>query len=113
MGVARASDSARGVSGWGNAHTYGPWYHFVGVYDGTTVHLYVNGVEEINAPFSGTLLQTTAPLCIGRYGTADEPVNGLVDEVRLYNRALSATDVQTLYNAAAPPAPFGLKISPN
>jgi hypothetical protein len=113
MGVARASDSARGVSGWGNAHTYGSWYHFVGVYDGTTVYLYVNGVLEISAAFSGSLLQTTAPLCIGRYGTADEPVNGLVDEVRLYNRALSATDVQTLYNTATPPAPFGLKILPN
>ena len=113
MGVTRASDSARGLSGWGNSHTYGSWYYIVGVYDGTVVHLYVNGVEEVNAAFSGTLLQTTQPLCIGRYGTAAEPVNGLIDDFRLYNRALAPAEIQTLFNSAAPPAPFGLKILPN
>ncbi len=112
IAVTRASDSARG-SCLGNAHAYGSWYHLAGVFDGTTLRIYVNGTEEANAAFSGTLLQTTQALCIGRYGTVADPVNGLIDDFRLYNRALSAVEVQTLYNTAAPPAPFGLKILSN
>jgi hypothetical protein len=42
-----------------------------------------------------------------------ETLNGLIDDFRLYNRALALTDVQNLYNMVAPPAPFGLKILAN
>jgi hypothetical protein len=113
MAVTRASDSTRGIA-WGSPHPYGAWYHFAGVYDGTRVRIYVNGVEESNAPFTGTLLQTTGqPLCIGRFGTVGEAVNGSIDDFRVYNRALSATEIQSFYDNAAPPAPFGLKIISN
>jgi hypothetical protein len=77
-----------------------------GVYDGSTVQVYVNGVLEGSTPFSGTLLQTSQPLCIGRYGTVGEAMNGVVDDFRLYNRALSATEIKTLFNANPPPAPY-------
>jgi hypothetical protein len=52
-------------------------------------------------------------LCIGRYGTVGEAVNGLIDDLRLYNRALSAAEIQTLFNATPPAAPSGLIITPN
>ena len=94
MGVAR-TDSTRGVA-YGTAHSYGGWYHLAGSYDGAVVRLYVNGVEEGSAPFAGLLLQSTQPLCIGRYGTVSEAVKGQIDDFRLYNRALSLTDIQTL-----------------
>ncbi len=65
-------------------HPYGGWYHLVGVYDGTTLHVFVNGVEEANTPVTGALLSTAGEaLCIGDYG-AENSVPGLVDEVRLY-----------------------------
>ena len=106
MGVTRASDLTRGTSGWSKAHTYGYWYHLAGVYDGSTVQIYVNGVLESSTSFSGTLLQTSQPLCIGRYGTVGEAMNGIVDDLHLYNRALSATEIETLFNANRPSAPF-------
>jgi hypothetical protein len=112
VAATRASDSTRS-SALGNPHPYGPWYHLVGVYDGSTLRIYVNGVQESSAAFSGAVLQTGQPLCIGRYGTVAEPVNGLMDDFRLYNRALTPTEIQSLYGTAVPPAPFGLKIVPN
>jgi hypothetical protein len=113
MGVTRASDSTRGTSNWSSAHTYGSWCHLAGVYDGSTVQIYVNGTLESSVAFSGTVLQVAQPLCIGRYGTVGEAVNGLVDDLRLYNRALSAAEIQILYNATSPAAPSGLMIIPN
>ena len=113
IGVTRSTDSTRGTSNWGNAHTYGPWYHLAGVYDGSTVQLYVNGMLESSVAFSGPILQTSQPLCIGRYGTVGEALNGLIDDLRLYNRALSAAEIQTLFNAMPPAAPSGLMIKLN
>ena len=113
MGVTRSTDSTRGTSNWGNAHPYGPWYHLAGVYDGSTVQIYVNGVLESSLSFSGPILQTSQPLCIGRYGAVGEALNGLIDDLRLYNRALSATEIQTLFNATPPAAPSGLMVTPN
>ena len=113
MGVTRTSDSTRGTSNWGSAHTYGSWYYLAGVYDGATVQIYVNGVSESSVAFSGTLLQTGQPLCIGSYGTVGEPVNGLVDDLRVYSRALSAAEIQILFNATAPSAPSSLIIQTN
>lgn len=102
MGVTRA-DSTRGLA-YGNTHNYGSWYYLVGTYDGTNVTIYVNGVQEGIAAFSGAIIQTPAPLCIGRYGTVAETVNGSIDEFRLYNRALSGSEVLNLYQAPKPPS---------
>ena len=113
MGVTRASDSTRGTSDWGSAHTYGSWCHLAGVYDGSTVQIYVNGILESSVAFSGAVLQVAQPLCLGRYGTVGEAVDGLMDDLRLYNRALSAAEIQTLYSATSPAAPSGLMILPN
>jgi hypothetical protein len=77
------------------------------------VQLYVNGALESSVAFTGPILQTSQPLCIGRYGTVGEAVNGLMDDLRLYNRALSAAEIQTLFNATAPVAPSGLMIKLN
>ncbi|MFX1411599.1 MAG: LamG-like jellyroll fold domain-containing protein, partial [Promethearchaeota archaeon] len=87
------------------------WHHVVGAYDGSTVRLYVDGNLETSAPPPGTLPTNADDLWIG--GRADCPqygscFNGLIDEVRLYNRALTAAEVQALYdaeNSAASPAP--------
>ncbi|HWR20976.1 MAG TPA: LamG-like jellyroll fold domain-containing protein, partial [Verrucomicrobiae bacterium] len=82
------------------------WYHVVGTFDGTQLNVYVNGVRDA-APFTTTLsgsLINSGNLVLGRQSAADcaSPYNacwkGLLDEVRVYTRALSATEVQALYN---------------
>src|SRR5439155_17184377 len=62
------------------------------------------------ASVSGTLSPSTGTLQIGasQYG---EYFQGLIDEVRVYNRALSATEIQTIYQQVAVNLPFDYAIS--
>ncbi|GEM_PF-3483348 len=79
--------------------TAGTWTHLVGTYDGSTIQLFVDGVlaDSVSAP--GALNTTTAPLYIGAHdASADQNTfNGLIDEVRFYDRALSADEVAARY----------------
>jgi hypothetical protein len=76
------------------------WHHIVGVRSGTTVTLYVDSVVEDSGSVPGLGSTSNAdPLLIGTTVNADERnINGAVDDVRIYNRALSAAEVKTIYN---------------
>jgi hypothetical protein len=76
---------------------YGEWVHLVGVYDGATVRIYVNGVEQGNAPLTGNIISYTQPLYVGAHGLPGEFSRGVVDDVRIYSQALSAAQVQALF----------------
>ena len=67
-----------------------------GTYDGTTLSLYVDGQIAASGPASGTVDAGADPFLIGV--TPVDYANGLIDDVRIYNRALSATEVKQLYN---------------
>ena len=74
------------------------WHLVTATFDGTTAKLYVDdalvGGDTFSAPSN-----TNLPLYIGRYYAASlAGWNGAIDEVRLYNRALSNADVSTIYN---------------
>ncbi|MBI4430393.1 MAG: right-handed parallel beta-helix repeat-containing protein, partial [Candidatus Omnitrophica bacterium] len=91
------------AGGWGKAASFdvprlNQWQHVVGVYDGTQLLLYVDGVFQRSVPHSGTTLTNTNPLVIGAWvPTGFQGWNGMIDEVGIWNRALSATEVQTLF----------------
>jgi carboxypeptidase D len=83
------------------------WTHFVGTYDGQDVRLYVNGLEVGSGiAASGAIDWTFTPLDlnIGRYHDDNEniPFDGRIDDVRIYNYALSAPEVENLYNGIDP-----------
>ncbi len=103
--------------------TNGNWHHIVGTWDGSgpTSVIYVDGVD-ISATLGGTL-PTSLDYTQSAFYIGDDPgggggtFNGLIDEVRVYNRALSAAEVAQLYNlggvtvnksSAAGPASSGL-----
>lgn len=79
--------------------TAGTWYHLAGIYDGSQVKLYVNGVLE-NTVNTTTTVTTTSPLRFGRLNSNGEPFNGLIDEVAIYKRALTAEEILGQYNKA-------------
>ncbi|AKG91304.1 WD40-like repeat protein [Geoglobus ahangari] len=76
----------------------GVWYHVVGTYDGKTQRIYINGVlnNEVNDTF--TINTNSYPLTIGYKVALDNSyLNGVVDDVRIYNRALTPEEVKMLY----------------
>jgi hypothetical protein len=64
-------------------------------YDGTILRLYINGVQVSTRAFTASLAITTQPLHIGGNAIWNEWYAGLIDEVRVYNRALSVAEIQT------------------
>jgi|GEM_PF-6373726 len=81
----------------------GKWMHVVATYDGsgTTsgINLYVDGTSAGTAKSKEdgyiAMENTNEPVAIGR---RDDYINGTIDEVRIWNRSLSATEVLALYN---------------
>jgi hypothetical protein len=77
------------------------WYHVACTWDGTTGRIYLDGVENGAGAMSGAPLASADPLVFGSYGgTPNMP--GALDEVAIYNRALSAAEVAALMSATAP-----------
>jgi Concanavalin A-like lectin/glucanases superfamily len=73
------------------------WTHLAATFDGTIFRFYVNGVQV--AADMGTLGPVNAaPLEIGGSGGCST-FGGLIDEVSIYDRALSASEVQGIFNA--------------
>jgi hypothetical protein len=75
------------------------WTHLAATYDGATLRLYVNGVQAASKAVTGAIRTSTGALRIGGNSTwNDEWFAGLIDEVRVYKRALSATEIQADMN---------------
>ena len=70
------------------------WTHVAATYDNTTLRLYVNGVQVGSRAVSGALVTSTGVLRIGGNSMWGEFFAGRIDEVRIYNRALSAGEIQ-------------------
>jgi Concanavalin A-like lectin/glucanases superfamily len=75
------------------------WSHLAVSYDGTTLRLYVNGAQVSSRATSGTILKTTDPLWIGGNQPYGEYFHGLIDEVRVYDRALGPAEVRAEMSA--------------
>jgi glucose/arabinose dehydrogenase len=74
------------------------WTYLAATFDGTTLRLYVNGVQVGTRAVSGALLTSTGVLRIGGNSIWGEYFKGLIDEARVYNRALSQAELQTDMN---------------
>ncbi|QQR77584.1 MAG: fibronectin type III domain-containing protein [Candidatus Moraniibacteriota bacterium] len=92
------SPSANDLQGTANVAN-DAWHHVAIVYDGTTKKLYVDGNIDAQASFTQTLSTNNFPVRIG--GNAEYTsgaFNGSVDDVRIYNKALTQTEIQTDMN---------------
>ena len=84
----------------------GVWYHLAGVYD-STAHsetLYLNGVSVASFDATGLAPQSSSGhkpgIGVELGAVTSHYTNGTIDDVRIYNRALSASEVWRLYNGA-------------
>jgi hypothetical protein len=81
------------------------WHHVAGTFNKGQAALYVDGHLEISDTFTvSSIMNDAQPLIIGgawEYCGTDSfegKINGLVDDVRIYNRALSAEEIQQLFD---------------
>lgn len=79
----------------------GKWHHVACVYDGTMKYIYVDGMLDASTPASGMIAQDSSPASIGNETDQGYHWYGLIDEVSIYNRALSASEIQAIYNAGS------------
>jgi uncharacterized repeat protein (TIGR01451 family) len=79
----------------------GAWYHVVGTCDGATAKLYINGALVNSAPVDPNYIGTPSGTRIGAEVCCGNFFPGLIDEVSIYDRALSAAEVSALYLADA------------
>ena len=85
--------------------TANTWSHLAVTYDGATIRLYVNGTQVSTRAKTGSFTASSNPLQIGGNLVYGQFFTGLIDEVRVYNRALSATEIQSDMNAPVSGAP--------
>ena len=78
------------------------WVHIAGTYDGTALRIYVNGALNATKAVTGTTCANAEPLAIGAKNRTTPPatteayMDGRFDDVRVYNRALSAAEIKAV-----------------
>jgi len=83
--------------------TVNTWTHLAGTYDGVTLRLYVNGVQVSSRAETGPIGVSTNPLQIGGDAFYGQYFLGKIDEVRIYNWALSGPQIQSDMNSPITP----------
>jgi hypothetical protein len=93
------NDAGQRVLSGTSALPLNAWSHVASTYDGTTLRLYVNGVEVSSRVISAPIVSTASGvLRLGGNGIWSEHFQGQIDEVRIYNRVLSASEIQADLN---------------
>jgi Concanavalin A-like lectin/glucanases superfamily len=112
-------DSTGTPTSWQNvvsptsALTLNTWQHVAATYDGDTARLFVNTIQVTAYAFKGSIVPSTSfPAVIGRLSDpgvgASRYFSGQIDEVRVWNRAVSQTELAAGYNRHISPTSPGL-----
>ena len=106
-----------GIFGGTNANAFATsalptntWSYLTTSYDGTNLRLYLNGTLITTVAMTGAITSTTNPLTIGSDSFWGQYFSGLIDNVRIYNTALTQTQIQT--DMTTPVAPAGPDTTP-
>jgi len=78
------------------------WHHVAATYDGSTMKLYIDGVLKASGPNSGALNTSTADVIIGKQATLN-PFKGTIDEVQVYGKSLTESEVSQIYTTTPHP----------
>jgi len=101
-----------GVNDWGQdleislpGWSWNNWHHYAFTWDATSsvIHGYVDGIEVASTTYAATAIynQSSYPVMLGRYEYPNgiwNYANQLIDDVRIYNRVLSAADIKTIFD---------------
>ena len=84
-----------------NTFTSNQWHHLVITYDGTTAKGYVDNGTALTSSISGATFTTTTNFSIGKDLTTGSSIPATIDEFAIWNTALTATQVQSIYDATS------------
>jgi hypothetical protein len=105
------SGSERRLPGSPNFES-GRWYHMAGTYDGSQMVLYVDGEVSATMNASGNINGYDTPLLLGINGGRGEPMDGRIDDVRIYNHALDQVEIQAVMLQVGGGYPYAMALSP-
>ena len=118
--VPNVSITTVGASGYGevvgpggSAPALNAWTHLAATYDGTTLRLFRNGTQIGSTVRAGAMTVGTGPLRLGGNSVWSEWFKGQLDDVRVYNTALTLAQIQTDMNTPAGGTPAPDTVSPS
>jgi hypothetical protein len=76
--------------------TDGEWHHVAGTWDGSEIKVYTDGVEEASVAFAGPISTSDVPVEIGRREAGAIVFTGAIDEVGIFNKALTGDDIRSI-----------------
>ena len=105
-GISLSFSYRTGLGGWGLGPSYNinnfdatQWHHIVGTHDGTTARLYLDGALIVSTPATGfTPNNADHNLQIARSSYSGNTYKGNIGIVRIYDRALTAEEINQNYN---------------
>ena len=74
------------------------WQYLTGRYDGTNITFYVDGLKTDTVTWTGPVAHSGSKLLIGKDAMEDTFLKGIIDELRIYNYALTDSEVKALYD---------------
>jgi hypothetical protein len=81
----------------------GEWVHYAFSYDGNRLQTYVNGQPTEGLDLGATVIYNgSSPLTIGGNSRPENDFSGKMDEILVYNQALSAAEIDSIYNTQVP-----------
>ena len=92
--------------------TANSWTHLAATYDGATLRFFVNGTQVATLAVAGSIATSAGALRIGGNTVWSEWFTGLIDDVRIYNRALTQAQIQSDMNTPVAPPPAGDSAAP-
>ncbi|MFN8497212.1 MAG: LamG-like jellyroll fold domain-containing protein [Anaerolineae bacterium] len=90
------------------ALTPGVWNHLLATYDGAAFKLYLNGALDATAPGNGIPCALSQPLYLGRLPATAGAFAGVLDDARVFSRALDAAEAHDVFLGATPTLLLGL-----
>jgi len=96
--IRMANNTTHGLK-WGEGRPLlKEWYHIALTYYGSQMRLYVNGKEKSSKAVAGELKVNSRPVSFGSDNGAQKFFKGTIDDVRIYNQALTEEEIQAIYN---------------
>ena len=86
-----------GVNSGASSWQPNKWYFVTGTYDGKSIKIFVNGILRNSIDSPGTISTYNTDMFIGKMGNSDVFTPGVLDEIRIYNVALTEIEIKSIY----------------